>query len=75
MAVGYGRQILLSAVTAGLVSEQLPENTTVKDLGEHRLKELSNAEHLSGSWLHRGCQAGFLRSRASPPCPTICRCN
>jgi predicted ATPase/class 3 adenylate cyclase len=46
MAVGYGGQVLLSAVTAGLVREQLPENCTVKDLGEHRLKGLSNPEHL-----------------------------
>ncbi len=46
MAVGYGGQILLSATTASLVRASLPENTTVKDLGEHRLKGLSNAEQL-----------------------------
>jgi predicted ATPase/class 3 adenylate cyclase len=46
MAVGYGGQILLSGVTAELVREQLPANTTIKDLGEHRLKGLTNAEHL-----------------------------
>jgi len=46
MAVGYGGQVLLSDTTTGLVRASLPENTTVKDLGEHHLKGLSNAEHL-----------------------------
>ncbi len=46
MAVGYGGQILLSEVTAALVRDDLPANTGVKDLGEHRLKGLSNPEHL-----------------------------
>ena len=46
MAVGYGGQILLSGITAALVREQLPPDTTVKDLGEHRLKGLLNAEQL-----------------------------
>jgi predicted ATPase/class 3 adenylate cyclase len=46
MAVGYGGQILLSDVTAGLVREALPAETSLKDMGEHRLKGLSNPEHL-----------------------------
>lgn len=46
MAVGYGGQVLLSGVTAALVHEGLPPNTAVKDLGEHRLKGLSNSEHI-----------------------------
>jgi len=46
MAVGYGGQTLLSDVSAGLVRKGLPANTAVKDLGEHRLKGLSNPEHL-----------------------------
>ena len=46
MSVGHGGQILLSAITAGLVREQLTQNTSIKDLGEHRLKGLSNPEHL-----------------------------
>ena len=46
MAVGYGGQVLLSGVTAELVQVELPANTAIKDLGEHRLKGLSNAEHL-----------------------------
>ncbi len=46
MAVGYGGQVLLSDVTAGLVREALPAETSLQDLGEHRLKGLSNPEHL-----------------------------
>ena len=46
MSVGYGGQILLSDVTAALVRDNLPADTTLKDLGEHRLKGLSNPEHL-----------------------------
>jgi len=46
MAVGHGGQILVSAVTVGLVREQLAQDTTLKDLGEHRLKGLTTPEHL-----------------------------
>jgi predicted ATPase/class 3 adenylate cyclase len=46
MSIGYGGQILLSAITAGLVQEQLHQNTAIKDLGEHRLKGLSAPEHI-----------------------------
>ncbi len=46
MAVGYGGQILLSDVTASLVRDSLPPDTTLLDMGEHRLKGLSNLEHL-----------------------------
>ena len=46
MGVAYGEQILLSAVTAALAREQLPENTTLLDLGEHRLKNLSQLENI-----------------------------
>jgi len=46
MGVAYGGQILLSAVTVALVNEYLPENTTLSDLGEHRLKNLSQLENI-----------------------------
>ena len=46
MGVAYGRQILLSAVTAALAREHLSENTSLLDLGEHRLKNLSRAENI-----------------------------
>jgi predicted ATPase/class 3 adenylate cyclase len=46
MGVAYGGQILLSAVTVALVREHLPENTSLLDLGEHRLKNLSRPENI-----------------------------
>lgn len=46
MAVGYGGQILLSSVTAELVRERLPIETSLVDLGEHRLRDLIRPEHV-----------------------------
>jgi predicted ATPase/class 3 adenylate cyclase len=46
MSVAYGGQILLSAVSAALTREHLPENTSLLDLGEHRLKNLSRLENI-----------------------------
>ncbi len=45
-AVAHGGQVLLSAVTADLVREQLPAGTTLRDLGEHRLKDLVRPERV-----------------------------
>jgi predicted ATPase/class 3 adenylate cyclase len=41
MGLGYGEQILLSEITATLVKRSLPENCSLTDLGEHRLKGIS----------------------------------
>src|SRR5258706_1675618 len=46
MAVGHGGQILLSGATAGLLDGGLPATATIRDLGEHRLKDLGRPEHL-----------------------------
>ncbi len=46
MGVAYGGQLLLSAATAALTREHLPENTSLLDLGEHRLKNLSRPENI-----------------------------
>jgi predicted ATPase/class 3 adenylate cyclase len=46
MAVGHGGQVLLSAATAELVADDLPDGVTLLDLGRHRLKDLERAEHL-----------------------------
>jgi predicted ATPase/class 3 adenylate cyclase len=46
MSVAHGGQILLSNATAELVREQLPADTTLFDLGEHRLKDLTRPEHV-----------------------------
>jgi DNA-binding SARP family transcriptional activator/class 3 adenylate cyclase len=46
-SAAHGGQILLSAVTRGLVEDDLPDGVTLRDLGEHRLKDLERAEPLS----------------------------
>jgi predicted ATPase/class 3 adenylate cyclase len=43
---GHAGQILLSLATAELVREALPPDATLRDLGEHRLKDLARGEHL-----------------------------
>jgi predicted ATPase/class 3 adenylate cyclase len=40
MSAGHGSQILLSESTAELVGATLPDGATLRDLGEHRLKDL-----------------------------------
>ena len=45
-AIGHGEQILLSAVTAGIVRGTLPDGTSLIDLGQHRLRDVSDMEHV-----------------------------
>lgn len=46
MSVAYGGQILLSQTTEALLRDQLPAEVTLRDLGEHRLKDFDRAEHV-----------------------------
>ena len=46
MAAGHGGQVLLSSVAAGLTTGRLPEGAALRDLGSHRLKDLTLPEHL-----------------------------
>ena len=43
----HGGQVLLSASTRELVEAELPEGVGLRDLGEHRLKDLASAQRLS----------------------------
>ncbi len=45
-AAGHGGQVLLGASTHALVDQALPEGTVLRDLGEHRLKDLARPEQL-----------------------------
>ncbi|MGH2405194.1 MAG: tetratricopeptide repeat protein [bacterium] len=45
-AAAHGGQILISEATRALVQDDLPAETTLRDLGEHRLKDLARAERL-----------------------------
>jgi class 3 adenylate cyclase len=46
MSAGYGGQTLLTLAVAELVRERLPAGVTLRDLGRHRLKGLTQLEHL-----------------------------
>jgi predicted ATPase/class 3 adenylate cyclase len=43
---GHGGQVLLSAATRELVGRQLPEDVTLRDLGDHRLRDLLRPERI-----------------------------
>ena len=43
---GHGGQILLSLTTRELVVEELPDGVSLRDLGEHRLKDLARPQRL-----------------------------
>ena len=45
-AAGHGGQILVSDVTHSLVARDLPEGVSLRDLGEHRFKDLIHTHHL-----------------------------
>jgi class 3 adenylate cyclase len=46
MGVAYGGQVLVSGAAAELLRDDLPGGVSLRDLGEHRLKDLERAEHL-----------------------------
>jgi predicted ATPase len=45
-ATAHGGQVVVSTVTADLVPEALAAELTLRDLGEHRLKDLERPEHI-----------------------------
>ncbi len=45
-AAGHGGQVLLSKTTAALVAADLPVGVSVRDLGDHELKDIGRAERL-----------------------------
>ena len=46
LAAGHGGQILISRATAGLIREELPPDVALRDLGTHRLKDLTHPEQI-----------------------------
>ena len=46
LAVAHGGQVVVSGITADLAQGGLPAGATLRDLGEHRLKDLTNAERV-----------------------------
>ena len=58
MSAGHGGQVLLSEATAGFVEGRLPDGATLRDLGEHRLKDLGRSQRLF-QLAHPGLPAEF----------------
>ncbi len=46
MSTACGGQILVSASTEALLRDLLPNGITLRDLGEHRLKDFERGEHI-----------------------------
>jgi predicted ATPase/class 3 adenylate cyclase len=46
LAIAHGGQVLLSGVTSDLVQGSLPAQASLRDLGEHRLKDLTRPEYV-----------------------------
>jgi predicted ATPase/class 3 adenylate cyclase len=46
LAVAHGGQVVISGVTAQLLHGAMPEQMELRDLGEHRLKDLAEPEHV-----------------------------
>jgi|GEM_PF-4927916 len=45
-AIGYGGQVLLSGTTESIVYDRLPSGATLKDLGEHPLRDFERPERV-----------------------------
>jgi predicted ATPase/class 3 adenylate cyclase len=45
-AAGHGGQVLVSQTTRDLVEEDLPDALALRDLGEHRLKDLTRSQRI-----------------------------
>jgi predicted ATPase/class 3 adenylate cyclase len=46
MSAGHGGQILISSATQELVRDHLPNDVSLRDMGERRLKNLIRSEHI-----------------------------
>ena len=64
----HGGQVLISAATKILAGNRFPPNVTVRDLGEHRLKDLERPEHLF-QLVVPDLQADFPPIRSLNNCP------
>jgi predicted ATPase/class 3 adenylate cyclase len=45
-AIAHGEQILISGITAGILRDALPDGASLIDLRRHRLRDLSESEHV-----------------------------
>jgi predicted ATPase/class 3 adenylate cyclase len=68
MSAGHGGQVLISLATKILLGNRLPEDVGLRDLGEHRLKDLELPEHLFQLTI-AGLRSDFPPIRSLNNCP------
>jgi predicted ATPase len=67
-AAGHGGQVLLSSVTRALLGGVLPEGVTLRDLGKHLLKDISQPERVYQLVIERLADTfPPLRTMGAPP--------
>ena len=57
-AIAHGGQVLISEATRMLAGTDLPEGVALRDMGEHRLKDLAQPEHIF-QLVIEGCVSDF----------------
>jgi predicted ATPase/DNA-binding SARP family transcriptional activator len=68
-SAGHGGQVLISQPTRELVEAELPAGVTLRDLGEHRLKDLTRPQRLT-QLVIEGLRNDFPRLRTLENRPT-----
>ena len=68
----HGGQVLLSEATRALVGRTAARGVTLRDLGEHRLKDLDAPERLYQLVDRRACRTTSRRSRSARRARTTC---
>src|SRR5438552_1810800 len=68
-AAAHGGQVILSGPTRSLIERSLPQDVSVRDLGQHRLKDLAEPEHLHDLVI-RGLKSEFPPPRTLDARPT-----
>jgi predicted ATPase/class 3 adenylate cyclase/uncharacterized protein HemY len=68
MAAAHGGQVLISVATKTLAGNRFPPNVTLRDLGEHHLKDLEQPEHVF-QLVIPDLQADFPPIRSLNNCP------
>ena len=63
LAAGHGGQVLVSLTTGELIRDTLPEEVALRDLGEHRLRDLARSERVF-QLLHPDLPASFPSIRS-----------
>ena len=73
-AAAHGGQVLITGATRDLVRSALPDGVSLRDMGEHRLRDLERLEHLY-QLVVQGLNNDFapLRTHVRAPRPTATR--